>query len=74
MTDKDFDRKPKFGPIAKKGSPKPPPKNCNPAGWTALRALQPAVETSGLSNLPGLARFQGVHRRGGSRTAPTNPP
>jgi len=25
----------------KKGSPKPPPKNCNPVGWMALRALQP---------------------------------
>jgi len=28
--------------LQKKGSPKPPPKNFNPAGWTALRALQPA--------------------------------
>jgi len=26
MTDKDFGRKPKFAPVAKKGSPKPPPK------------------------------------------------
>ena len=41
MTDKDFGRKPKFGPVAKKGSPLPPPKNRNLVGWISLRAIQP---------------------------------
>jgi len=42
MPDKDFGRKPKFGPVSKKGPPKPPPKNRNPTGWISLRAIQPA--------------------------------
>jgi hypothetical protein len=33
MTDKDFGRKPKFGPVSKKGSLKPPPKNCIRMGY-----------------------------------------
>jgi len=41
MTDKDFGRKPKVGPVSKKGSPKPPPKNRNSVGWISLRAIQP---------------------------------
>jgi len=31
MTDKEFGRQPKFGPVSKKGSPLPPPKNFNRA-------------------------------------------
>jgi len=40
MTDKDFGRKPKFGPVSKKGSPPPSPKNRIPVGWISLRAIQ----------------------------------
>jgi hypothetical protein len=42
MADKDFGRKPKFGPVAKKGSPKPPPKNLSSAGLILLRKINPA--------------------------------
>ena len=54
MTDKEFGRKPKFGPVSKKGSPKPPPKNRKHVGWISLRETQPtwlkSIDADG--NLP----------------------
>ena len=41
MADKDFGRKPKFGPVSKKGPPKPLPKNFKNVGRLSLRESRP---------------------------------
>jgi hypothetical protein len=38
MTDKEFGRKPKFGPVSKKGPPNPLPKTVS--AWAGLRSAQ----------------------------------
>jgi len=55
MTDKDFGRKPKFGPVSKKGPPKPPPKNRKSRGD---RPVAPTVRSAVPTGLPGQKRLQ----------------
>jgi len=40
MTDKDFGRKPKFGPVSKR-VPSPPPKNWSSAGRIEFHSTRP---------------------------------
>ena len=71
MTDKDFGRKPKFGPVSKKGSLKPPSKNRTPAPEISPREISGADRLGSARRARGKYRVRDGIRRGGvNKTRP----